>query len=184
MQKGTFKRQIAENIREVVFGLEDSLVSTLGAVVGIAVGSQSTFIVILSGLVILASESTSMAAGSYLSSKSAADTERNLHAKDRDRVEHQENPLRGAVVMGVFYLAGGFIPLAPFFLMQVHKAILPSIALTACSLFLVGLWASRFTKRSPVRSGVEMLSVSLAAAGIGYLVGFVVSRYFGVPLSV
>ena len=36
MKKNTLKRQVAESIREIVFGLEDSLVSTLGAITGIA----------------------------------------------------------------------------------------------------------------------------------------------------
>lgn len=60
----------AASIREIVFGLEDGMVSTLGAITGIAAGTGDHFLVILSGLVIVAVESISMAAGSYLSSKS------------------------------------------------------------------------------------------------------------------
>ena len=56
-------------VREVVFGLEDSLVSTLGVVVGIAVGTDSRYMVILSALIIIVVESLSMSAGTYLSSK-------------------------------------------------------------------------------------------------------------------
>lgn len=58
-------------MREIVFGLEDSLVSTLGVVTGIAAGTGNTFVVILSGVVLIFVEGLSMAAGSYLSSKSA-----------------------------------------------------------------------------------------------------------------
>jgi len=183
MKPARIKQLMAEYIREIVFGLEDSLVSTLGAIIGIAVGSQSRFVVILSGLVILAAEATSMSAGSYLSSKSATDTEKQLHSSSKEH-DHKTNPVLGAIVMGLFYLFGGCIPLLPFFLLDVQTAIVPSVGLTALSLFLVGYWASRFTKRPAIKSGLEMMSVSLAAAIIGYLVGYAVSLYYGVNLPV
>lgn len=69
----TFLKRISTNIREVVFGLEDSFVSTMGAVSGIAVGSGDARIVVLSGVVLVAVEALSMAAGSYLSSKAATE---------------------------------------------------------------------------------------------------------------
>jgi len=58
------------SIREIVFGVEDGMVSTLGAVTGIAVGSQDYFTVMLSGFVIISVESISMGIGSFLSSRS------------------------------------------------------------------------------------------------------------------
>lgn len=61
----------ASTLREMVFGMEDGMVSTLGAVTGIAAATLSHFTVVLSGLVIVSVESISMAVGSYLSSKSA-----------------------------------------------------------------------------------------------------------------
>lgn len=66
-------KRITTNIREVVFGLEDSLVSTLGAVSGVAVGSNDVGTVFLAGTVLVIVESLSMAAGSYLSSKAATE---------------------------------------------------------------------------------------------------------------
>ena len=64
------KPGIVSAIREIVFGMEDGMVSTMGAITGIAVGSGNHFVVVLSGLVIIAVESISMGVGSYLSSKS------------------------------------------------------------------------------------------------------------------
>jgi vacuolar iron transporter family protein len=60
-------------IREVVFGMEDGMVSTLGAVTGIATATGSYFMIALSGLVVIAVESISMGVGSYLSNKSEQD---------------------------------------------------------------------------------------------------------------
>ncbi len=71
-------------VREVVFGLEDGMVSTLGTITGIAVGSQHQGTVILAGFVIIAVESISMGIGSYLSSKSEEEV------KDRKLMEEQK----------------------------------------------------------------------------------------------
>lgn len=64
------KAKLGYFIRDIVFGLEDGIVSTLGVVIGIAEGSQNGRIVILSGVVVVLIEAFSMAAGTYLSSKS------------------------------------------------------------------------------------------------------------------
>jgi predicted membrane protein (TIGR00267 family) len=61
---------LRNSLRDAVFGIQDGLVSTLGALTGIAVGTQNRNAVAIAGLVIITVESLSMAAGSYLSSKS------------------------------------------------------------------------------------------------------------------
>lgn len=71
MRGGSLIDKIQNSIREIVFGLEDSLVSTLGAITGIAAGVGNNYVVILSGVVLIFVEALSMAVGSYLSSKSA-----------------------------------------------------------------------------------------------------------------
>ncbi len=62
-------------IREVVFGLEDGMVSTLGAITGIAVGSSDIYTILLAGIVIIAVESISMGIGSYISNSSSKEVE-------------------------------------------------------------------------------------------------------------
>lgn len=177
-------RFFATSIREVVFGIEDSLVSTLGTVTGVAVGSQDTYIVILSGIVLIFSEATSMAAGSYLSSKSALSVEEAIEKGKPDHKGHlvEPKPIKAAAVMGSFYFVGGIIPLLPYFFYPISFAMVLSVGLTAASLFLHGLFVSRFTKRPALRSGFNMLIISFVAAGLGYLVGRLVSMYFGVEV--
>ncbi len=69
------KSSVAEVLKEVVFGMEDGMVSTLGSITGIAVGSGNHFTVILAGVVIVAVESISMGIGSYLSNRSQEELE-------------------------------------------------------------------------------------------------------------
>lgn len=66
---------LTEVLKEVVFGMEDGMVSTLGSITGIAIGSGNHFTVILAGVVIIAVESISMGIGSYLSNRSQEELE-------------------------------------------------------------------------------------------------------------
>lgn len=161
---------ITTSMRDLIFGLEDSLVSTLGTITGIAIGAQSTYIVILSGVVLIAAESTSMAAGSFLSNRSA------VEAEDRfEKTKHKhpkQYPIRNALVMLISYILGGLVPLSPYFFLSPKQAILPSIVMTIVTLFFVGFWSAKYTGRSRVKSGVEMMVISLSAALIGYAIGY------------
>jgi len=180
--KGHRRHEILGSIREIVFGLEDSLVSTLGTVTGIAAGTQSTYIVILSGLVLIAVEATSMAAGSYLSSKTAESAEIEIAKEEGKQTVIETTPVRAAIVMGIFYFVGGFVPLFPYFFLTTGSALIPSVVATVAVLFLVGVWSAKQTKREPWKGGVEMVVVSIGAALIGYLIGQVARTYFGTPV--
>ena len=73
--------------REMIFGIEDGMVSTLGAITGIAAASENYFMVILAGLVIISVESISMAVGSYLSSKSAKSIEERMIREEKTELK-------------------------------------------------------------------------------------------------
>lgn len=79
--------KIVSAIREIVFGLEDGMVSTLGAVTGIAVGSQDHFTVVLAGMVIIAVESISMGIGSYISNISEYDIIKRKLYEEKKEIE-------------------------------------------------------------------------------------------------
>lgn len=61
---------VSTNIRQIVFGMQDGMISTLGAITGIAIGSANPFFVMLAGVAIISVESISMGIGSYTSSRS------------------------------------------------------------------------------------------------------------------
>jgi predicted membrane protein (TIGR00267 family) len=84
--RGGISALLSASVREVVFGLEDSFVSTLGTISGVAVGSADVKVVILSGLVLVTVEAVSMAAGSYLSSQAATELYEERIKQDGARV--------------------------------------------------------------------------------------------------
>lgn len=231
MSGGLLRTKVERSIREIVFGVEDSLVSTLGAITGIAAGTGDTQIVILSGVVLVFVEALSMSAGSYLSSKSAREVfdarlkqessrilqervsddesiedmlqrkkfsrneiqvffealsrERKLWMREIRRQEYRfapsvsVTPVWSGVVMGVCYLGGGMFPLVPYLFLPVSSAMIPSIVLTAVMLFILGLVKARIAKVNWWKSGLEMVSISITAALVGFLIGHFLSLMFG-----
>jgi len=83
---GGVRKKVGGSIREIVFGMEDSLVSMLGAVTGVAASTHSTTLVLLTGSVLVVVEALSMSAGSYLSSKSAKELYALRHKQDAARL--------------------------------------------------------------------------------------------------
>lgn len=95
---------IVERIREIVFGMQDGMVSTLGAVTGIAIGSGDIFVILLAGIAIISVESISMGIGSYISSRSERKIiERMLVEECEEIINHHEEEkteLHGLFVQG------------------------------------------------------------------------------------
>lgn len=228
MQGGKLREKLVSSVREVVFGLEDSLVSTLGTVSGVAVGSGDPYIVVLSGVVLVFVEALSMAAGSYLSSKStkqlyderarqdatrilseritddeslkeffvrkglsadeikvamqAIGKERKLWLEEVRRCEYRfapatsGSPAFAGLVMGAFYILGGFMVLSPYLFLPLMWALPTAVVITVVALFFLGVWKANLAGIPKVRSGVEMLLVSLGAALLGILIGRILSE--------
>jgi vacuolar iron transporter family protein len=104
--KRNISRRKYSSIRELVFGLQDGIVSTTGAVIGIAAGTGNHQVVILSGSVIIAVEALSMAAGTYLSSKSKRQLLERLIEDERREIE--ELPEEETEELRQMYLDRGY----------------------------------------------------------------------------
>lgn len=84
------------------------------------------------------------------------------------------NPRRAgqsAVTIALSYIAGGFIPLAPYMLYaDVQTALLVSVIVTLIALFLFGFFKGRFTGVNPLRGGLQTTLVGGLAAGAAFLI--------------
>jgi VIT1/CCC1 family predicted Fe2+/Mn2+ transporter len=85
--------------------------------------------------------------------------------------ERFENPFKvGFIMLGAF-LAGGIIPVAPFFFLIAKTSLIIASALTFASLFMIGVWKTTFTERKWFWSGLEMVLVGILATVVPYLIG-------------
>lgn len=148
-------------VRSSFFGIEDSLVSTTGLIAGVSAGTTNVNFVILAGLVAIAVEAISMAAGEFLSEE----TEHDLTKGSRG------NPIIGGLIMLVSYFLAGLIPLLPRIFFPPPYAEIASIGFAFVGLFILGLFKGRITGKNPLRAGIEVLTVGGLAAMIGIFVG-------------
>src|SRR3989344_4144292 len=81
------KSTLTDVFKEVVFGAEDGMVSTLGSITGIAIGSNNHATGILAGIVIVSVESISMGIGSYLSNRSQEEIDQRKIMEEAEELE-------------------------------------------------------------------------------------------------
>ena len=221
-------------IRELVFGAQDGLVSTLAVVATVAGASSDNRAVLIAGLASAMAGVFSMAIGEYMGSKSQdeifqwhLDDEREEVAERPAESEaevawlfmeegmpeddawqaagliarHPESllatmvakelglaaavedtagsPLRGALVMGASFAAGAVAPIAPFLFTEGIPALVWATVLTGLVLFAIGALKARWTGRSWLISGLEILALAAVAGIAGYLFGTVLPTLLG-----
>lgn len=153
-------------VRNIIFGVEDSLVSTVGVLSGIAIANVPRATILLTGVIYLFVEAFSMAVGSILSEHSVEQYQK-----------RKETPLKfiAGLVMFFSYFIAGFIPLGPYALLPVANAFWLSILASFAALFLLGAISARFFNINPYREGWRMLLIG----GIAIVLGVIVGRFMG-----
>lgn len=149
--------------RSIVFGFQDALVSTTGAIAGVAAASSDKNLVILTGFVVISVEALSMGIGQYQSEKS-------VHQMDKTG-KHTDNLYVGAGLMTFSYFLGGMVPLTPILLITLPLSYYISIVAALCGLFILGFIKAKIVKVNPWHSAFEILILGSIATAIGILVG-------------
>ena len=165
MRKPKNSSEFALYVRNFIFGVEDSLVSTVGLLSGVAVGGLPKNEIILTGIVLIFVEAFSMGVGSYLSENSA---EQFLTKSDK---KANAISVPGALIMFFSYFASGFIPLAPYLVFEVSAAFWVSILFSITALFTLGVVSANIFKISLIKQGVRMAVIGGIAIAVGALVG-------------
>ena len=84
-----------------------------------------------------------------------------------------------ALVVGGTYLVAACIPLWPYLVMPVHRALVVSIACTLAALFTLGVVKGRIARMAIVRSGAQVAVIGSVSAAVGYLIGHLVTSIAG-----
>jgi VIT1/CCC1 family predicted Fe2+/Mn2+ transporter len=96
------------------------------------------------------------------------------HAREELGLDPEEglgSPVAAASSSFAMFSVGAFVPLVPFLFASGAGAVAASAVLSGGALFGVGAAISYLTGRNTLLSGVRMLAIGAAAAGITYLVG-------------
>lgn len=213
-------------IREVVFGANDGLVTTLGFVMGVYGATRDHRLVVLTAIAEILAGTLSMGLGAYLSTKSQREYFHReirreeqeideLPEKEREEIreiyarkgfqgaeldlvvnritadrtvwlrcmleeelgliqESFDEPVRAGVFTGVSYLLGGVIPILPYFIFSGTTALAGCVVFAVLGFFGLGAGRTLLTRKKVLPSGLEVVAIGLAAAGLGYLIGLVI----------
>lgn len=91
------------------------------------------------------------------------------------------SPLQGALVMGAAFGLGSIAPIVPHLFLNGEVAVVVSVLLTLGVLFGIGVVKSRWTHRSWLSSGLEIVLLGAVAGVAGYFFGSVLPGLLGVP---
>jgi VIT1/CCC1 family predicted Fe2+/Mn2+ transporter len=153
-------------LRAIVFGVTDSLVSTVGLLAGIDISGVPHSTIILTGLVYGFVEAFSMAVGNFLSEESAQEYATQQKA-------HGRSAFVAGVIMFVAFVLASFIPLAPYLLSSSWLALVWSVIASILALFLLGLASGRLARLPMLVRGLRMALLGGAAIVIGAAVGLI-----------
>jgi len=92
--------------REIVFGVQDGMVSVIGALTGIAVGTNDHFVVLLSGMAMIGIGAISMAIGTFTS----IGTERKMQKRMliEEQIEVSQSPKEERKEIESLFINGGW----------------------------------------------------------------------------
>lgn len=160
----TYMKTSALYLRTIVFGINDSLVSTVGFLAGISVAGVPRATIVLTGVVYALVEAFSMAMGDFLSEESAEEYMSKSDVNDRPSVI-------AAVLMFVSCVLASLIPLLPYIVFASGAALIVSICLSVLSLFVVGMVSARFSRLPVLWRGVRMALLGGATIVMGVAIG-------------
>jgi vacuolar iron transporter family protein len=83
----------------------------------------------------------------------------------------RQSLVQSAVIVTVATLIGHLIPLVPFMIVPRTPAIILAIALSAVTLFAVGVYSAKTLVGDWRKSGIQMVTIGLGAAALGFLIG-------------
>ena len=169
----------ATRIREVVFGAQDGLLSTVALVTSVAATGAETVIVLVAGLATALAGMISMGTGSYLGSKAARDVQR--AEVEREAREIEEHPAEELAELVVLYQMEGMTR-------ERAERVAEEVAANR------GLWLRTMVEKelgisvdvatSPLKDGLTMGVAFIVAAMVPIVPYFVLARSVAVPVSV
>ncbi len=156
---------VLNNIRDIVFGMNDGLVEVLAATVGLGAALRIPSLIFAAGGIVAISGTLSMAGGAYISTK----YETELRAgKNRE----EGHAVKSASYVGLSYIFGAIFPLLPFALgIGSFKGIVLSVAVTMLVLSFTAALVAVMSGKSISGKIIETTAISIGAAAITIMLG-------------
>ncbi|MFA5998308.1 MAG: VIT1/CCC1 transporter family protein [Candidatus Paceibacterota bacterium] len=151
-------------LRTIIFGVNDSLVSTVGFLAGISVAGVPRATIALTGIIYALVEAFSMAMGDFVSEESAEEYVSKSSVNNHSSVV-------AALFMFLASALAALIPLIPYLIFAGGTALLVSASASIIGLFVVGVLSARLSRLPVVWRGARMALLGGAAIVMGVAVG-------------
>ncbi len=152
----------------MVLGLNDALVELTGALAGLTLALRDAKLIALTGSVTGIAAALSMAASSYLSTKSD---------------DTAKKPFKASIYTGVAYIITVGLLILPYLFLSNYFVSLGCTLATALAIIALFNYYIAVAKSEPFKSRfLEMAGLSLSVAGFSFLVGLLMRTLFGVEV--
>lgn len=155
-------------VGSVVLGLNDALVELTGALAGLTLALQNTRLIALTGSITGIAAAFSMAASEYLSTKAE---------------DSKQKPLKAAVYTGIAYICTVVLLIMPYLLIaDFWLALGATLAAAIIIIAAFNYYISVAKSLSFKRRFAEMAALSMGVAGLSFLFGFILRKFWGIEI--
>ncbi len=156
-------------VGSIVLGLNDALVELTGALAGYTLAMQNTRIIAMAGLITGVAATFSMAAAGFFSAQA----------------DGSKDALKSSIYTGVAYLFTVALLILPFLLFS-QSAYIPALLVSLATALLIvaayNAYVAVVHDKPFFKRFAQMAAVSLAVAGISFVVGIVVKEVLGIDI--
>lgn len=156
-------------VRNIVFGIEDSLVSTVGFLSGVNISTTDRNILIITGIILIFVEAFSMGVGSFLSEDAS-------YAVFKKKFLTLPRIIGGGFLMFISYFLTGFIPLSPYLFLEGQSAFTFSVLVSLLTLLFLGFSNAHISHKRYISQGLKMMLIGGFAILLGMIVGFYLQK--------
>lgn len=158
------------NPRYLIRGIMDGSISTLGVVIGafnpnvsiiIAAGAAGA---VANGLSNILAAFTAEYTGSYQALRELEEATLTPMAGTIQERRLRFKMMRDALYDGTASIAGGMVPLIPFFIFEGLNALLWAVAVCCLLMGTIGVWIGHLTKKNLLYSFVKLIVITLVTA--------------------
>lgn len=160
-KKDNFRKNL---FRSSIFGLEDSLVSSVGFLSGYVATGVASAAIVRSGLILIMVEAFSMGVGTFLSENNSEEITAHGNVKIGPSVQ-------SGLVMWLSYLIGGMTVLMPYFFFTPQIGSILSISLSLFGLSGIGFITAHYAHTSYLKELWKAVAIGGLATLIGVAVG-------------
>lgn len=155
-------------LRAAVLGANDGIISVAGVLMGVVGAGVGESDVLIAGIAATVAGAFSMGGGEYVSVSAQRDTEIS-HGRQGHSIT--ANPLQAALSSFFAFVAGALLPMLSIILFPADLQVAAILIGVTISLAITGVSAAKVGNASPVKGAIRIVTVSIIAMAVSYLVG-------------